>query len=158
MELPPGFKQLSREETQRGYIVYRFRSEDGCKFTLAIIPNESTEQFTNPPKDLSEALIKSVPELSEGLDAELQPTRVTADLMPASMYRYYEKETYRGVTFTYFMVAIDRGTKLYAKFAGKYGGYRESDQDIIMPDHWYDSLLTLRHERNLQKLSEPPQP
>jgi hypothetical protein len=151
MILPPGFKQESREETERGYIVYRFRSEDGYRFTLAIIPNESIDRFTNLPQNLSKALVKGVRELSEGMDVEVQSVRVTAGVMPATVFRYYEKETYRGVTFTYLMVAMDSGRKIVLKIAGKYGGYSEHDEDIILPDHWYDSLLTLRHERRFEK-------
>lgn len=147
MMLPNGFKQASREETERGYVVYRFRSEEGYRFTLAIIPNESIDRFTTPPKDFSSAHIKSVRELSEGLDVEVQPMRVTADDMPASVFRYYEKETYRGVNFVYFMVAMDHGRKLVMKMAGKYGGYSEEDENITMPSHWYDALLTLRRVR-----------
>lgn len=147
MVLPIGFKQESKEETERGYIVYRFRSDEGYKFTFAIIPDESIGRFTNPPNDLSRALVKSVPELSEGVDGEVPPQRVTADGMAATVFRYYETETYRGVTFTYLMVALDPGRRLVLKFAGKYGGYSEQDEDIMMPDHWYDSFITLRRER-----------
>lgn len=69
------------------------------------------------------------------------------DGMSASLFRYYEKETYRGVTFTYYMVVMDRGRKLVLKFAGKYGGYKEKDDVIAWPDHWYDALMTLEHVR-----------
>lgn len=156
--LPAGFKQESREETERGDIVYRFRSDEGYRFTLAIIPDESIDRFTNPPQSLSEALVKSVPELSEGFDVEIQPMRITADRMRATVFFYYEKETYRGVTFTYVMVAMDRGRKLVLKIAGKYGGYHEQDENINLPDHWHDSLLTLRHVRRLEKPNETLQP
>lgn len=151
MELPTGFKQESREETERGYIVYRFRSDEGYRFTLAIIPDESIDRFTAPPQDYSKALVKSVRELSQGIDVEVQPRRVNVDGMKANVFYYWEKETYRGVTFTYLMVAMDRGRKLLLKFAGKYGGYHDQDEDIVLPDHWYDSLLTLRHERGLEE-------
>ena len=147
MILPAGFKQESREETQRGYIVYRFRSEKGYKLTLAMIPTK--DRF--PPKDYSEALVKSVPELSQGIDAELQPTRFTVDGLQANVFFYYEKETYRGVTFTYLMVAMDSGRKLVLKFSGKYGGYHEQDESITPPDHWRDSLLSIRRVRRSER-------
>ncbi len=158
MMLPTGFKQESREETERGYIVYRFRSEEGYRFTLAIILDDSIDRFTMPPRDYSKALVKSVPELSQDIDAEIQPRRETVDGMPATVFHYYEKETYRGVTFTYLMVAMDRGKKLVLKIAGKYGGYHWQDDDIVLPDHWYDSLLTLRHFRRTEKPNETLQP
>ena len=147
MILPSGFQQESREDNDRGQVVYRFRSEDGYRMTVAIISDESVARFSSPPQVYSEALVKSVPELSEGIEDEIQGERVIADGMPATCFRFYEKETYRGVVFTYFMVAIDRGTKLVLKIDGKYGGYDENAKNIVMPDHWYDSLLTLKRFR-----------
>ncbi|MDG2223977.1 MAG: hypothetical protein P8L85_21535 [Rubripirellula sp.] len=145
--LPLEFKELSRQETERGYAVYRFQDGEGCRFTAAIIPNEAYSRMTSPPRDYAKALIKSVPELSEGVDGDVQPTRVTVGSLPATIFRFYEKETYRGVNFTYHMVVMDRGKKLVLRFAGKYGGYSERSESITMPDHWYDSLLTLKEKR-----------
>jgi hypothetical protein len=71
---------------------------------------------------------------------------------------HYEKETYRVVTFTYFMVAMDPERKLVLKIAGKYGGYHEQDENITLPDHWYESLLTLRHVRRSEKPNKTLQP
>ncbi len=142
MTLPAGFKQQSRDETERGYIVYRYRSVEGYRFTLAILPNEAITRRTNPPREVSNTLVKSIPELSAGIDADIQPVRVSLEGMPATVFRYYEKETFRGVTFTYIMVAMDRERKIVMRFSGKYGGYNEQDDNITMPDEWYDSLLS----------------
>jgi len=150
MVLPTGFKQESREETEQGYIVYRFRDEDGCKITFAIIPDASIYRFTNLPNKPSEAIVEGIPELSEGLDVDVQPTRWSAGGMGAALFRYYEKETYRGVNFTYLMVVMDSGRKLVLKIGGKYGRYSEHDENIMMPRHWYDALLTFREERKVQ--------
>lgn len=145
--LPLEFKQLSRQESERGYAVYRFQDGEGCRFTTAIIPNEAYSRMTSPPRDYAKALVKSVPELSEGVDGDVQPTRVTVGSLPATIFRFYEKENYRGVNFTYHMVVMDRGKKLVLRFAGKYGGFSETAENITMPDHWYDALLTLKEER-----------
>jgi hypothetical protein len=141
--LPAGFKQESREVTEKDYIVYRFRTEQGYRFTFAIIPDETSDRYSTPPNTYSDALVKSVPELSQDTAGVTQPRRVMADVMRASLFHFYEKETYRGVNFTYYLVAMDEGKRLALKISGKYGGYREDDPDIIPPDHWRDSLLTL---------------
>ena len=147
--LPSGFQQDSRREYENGNIVYRFRGEERCQMTFAVISDEALHRFSAPPQKYSDALVKSVPELSEGIDGDILAERVSADGMPATFFRFFEKETYRGVVFTYYMVAMDRGTKLVLKIAGKYGGYDENEKNIVMPDHWYDSMLTLRHIRGL---------
>lgn len=141
MMLPRGFVRQSREETEEGYIVYRFRSDEGFKFTLAILPDEATSMI-NLPKSLSKALLPGVKELDEGVDGEIQPAYVKANKMPAVVFQYYERETYRGVTFTYFMVAIDRKKKIVMKIAGKYGGFDTLEEDITVPEHWNESLKT----------------
>lgn len=147
MMLPAGFKFFSREETDRGYIVYRFRSPEGYRFTLAIILDESIRRFTSPPKDFSKTLVKGVPELSENVAGEVRPEHVPAGSMPATLFRLYQTETYRGITFIYVMVAMDPGKKIVMRIEGKYGGYDANDEVTDWPDHWYDSLLTLRHAR-----------
>ena len=60
------------------------------------------------------------------------------------LFRFYEKETFRGVVFTYYMVSMDRGKKLVLKVAGKYGNYSDTDSLINMPDHWYEAMQTLK--------------
>ena len=145
--LPSGFQQASRKEYEGGNIVYRFHGEERCQMTFAVISDEALHRFSAPPQKYSDALVKSVPELSEGIDGDILAERVSADGMPATFFRFFEKETYRGVVFTYYMVAMDRGTKLVLKIAGKYGGYDENEKNIVMPDHWYDSMLTLKHIR-----------
>ena len=158
MILPPGFTQESREETKRGYIVYRFRTPERYRFTFAIIPSKSIDRTTRPPDEFQKALVKSVPELSSNDDAEVQPRRVAVDRMPASVFQYWVRETYRGVTFNYFMVAIDPGRKLVLRFAGKYGDYHADEENITLPEHWYDSLLTLRHIRESERTEQSTPP
>lgn len=145
MMLPAGFSQESREETERGYIVYRFRSTEGYRLTLAIIPDESIHPFSSPPRDYSDALVGDVPELSKGIDGELIAERLTADGMAATLFRFYEKETYRPATFTFHMVAMDRGRKLVLRISGNYGGYYDLSEGVVWPDNWYASLVTLQH-------------
>lgn len=152
--LPEGFEPQSREETEQGYVVYRFVGEESSSLTFAIVPDESIDRFTTPPQDVSEALVMSVPELSEGIDAKIQPKRVTVNGIRATEFFYHEEETYRGVTFTYLMVAMDRGRKLVLKIAGKYGSYESHEEIIEMPDHWHDSLMSLRHEQHVETLDE----
>lgn len=151
MAMPTGFKEISRSETDRGYIVYRYQHQDGCKFTFAIIPDESVDRFTALPKDYSKTLVKSVPELSQDIEGEVDPVPISISGMSAKLFRFYEKETYRGVLFTYLMFVMDRDRKLVLKFAGKYGGYREDADLIEMPDHWEDALSTFRHIRPFEK-------
>ncbi len=147
MLLPAGCKQESREETERGYIVYRFRSEEGFGLTLAIIPDESIDRFSTPPKTIRQAFVKGVPELDLNIDVEVQPKRMSVDGMRAVLFRFYEQDVYRGVRFTYFMVVLDTGRKLVLNFAGKHG----DDDSVTWPQHWYDSLVTLRSERYVKK-------
>lgn len=145
--LPDGFEQESREKTDRGYTLYRFRNAKGFRFTLAIIPSESTTRYTNPPSDFADAIVPSIPELSQGAGADVQPSRETLQGMPATVFRFYEKETFRGVNFIYHMVALDRDRKLVLNFTGKYGDYGDNDEIIAMPNEWYESLLTLHRRR-----------
>lgn len=146
MILPSGFKQESREETDRGYTVYRFSGEDRCHLTFAIVPDKKIYRYTKVPDKPAEARVPGVPELNEGMDVDAGPTRTSLGGMGAGVFRYYEKETWRGVNFTYLMVVMDNGRKLIIKIAGKHGRYSEKDENIIMPSHWYQSLLTFRRE------------
>ena len=145
MSLPTGFKLGSREEIDQDCTVYRFRSEEGYRLTVAIISDDSIGTFTKPPQDYSNALIKRVPELSHGVEDDVVPVRLAVDGMSATVFRFYERETFRGVNYTYCMVAMEKGVKLVLKITGKYGGYREDDDSITMPRYWYDALLTLQH-------------
>ena len=151
MVMPDGFKKVSQNKTERGYIVYRFQHKDGCRFTFAIIPDKSVDRFTALPKDYSQTLVKSIPELSQDIEGEVDPVPISISGMSATLFRFYEKETYRGVVFTYLMVVMDRDRKLVLKFGGKYGGYREDDEVIDMPDHWEEALSTFRHIRRFEK-------
>lgn len=144
IKLPDGFMQQSREITERGYTVYRFQSAEGYQFILVIIPNEAIQRWMSPPNEYAKALVKSIPEFSEAVEGDVQPRRVNLNGMTANIFQYYEKETYRGINFTYYMVAMDRGKKAVARFSGKYGGYSEEAEVFDMPDHWFDSLLTLQ--------------
>ncbi|MCP4943839.1 MAG: hypothetical protein GY924_17920 [Planctomycetaceae bacterium] len=144
MILPSGFGRQTRRETAAGDTVYTFTGENGCKLTFALINDDSLDRFSSPPKTYPASLIQHIPELSTGIDGEVAPERVTVGGMPTVLFRFYEKETYRGVVFTYYMVSLDRGKKLALKVAGKHGNYSEGDSNINMPDHWYDAMLTLK--------------
>ena len=148
--LPSGFTREKKEETRLGYTVYRYRTPEGYRFIFAIVPDPSITRFTPPPKDYSETVIKSIPGLDQGLDGELLPQRVVVDSMSANVFRFYEKETFRGVNFTDCMAVIVPEHLLLLKFSGKYGNYNEKDPNIVMEDDWYDSLLSLRRVRETE--------
>jgi hypothetical protein len=147
--LPAGFGKRTRRETADGDVVYGFSGEDGCTLTFAIFDDKSTDSLylPSPPKTYAEAIVKSVPELDHQIDGEIQPVHFSLDGMPGVFFRFYEKETYRGVVFTYYMVAVDRGKKLVLKTSGKHGKISELSKSIQMPSHWYDAMMTLRHLR-----------
>lgn len=147
MLLPAGCKQESRQETERGNIVYRFRSEEGYGLTVAIIPDESIDRFSTPPKEIRQAFVKGVPELDLDINVEVQPKHLSLNGMRAVLFRFCEQEVYTGVRFTYLMVVLDTRRKLVLNFAGKHG----DDQQITWPHHWYDSLVTLRSEPHVKK-------
>lgn len=140
IELPDGFKRQSREKLEEGVTVYRFETEKGYRFTMAIIPDESVDRFSHPPDDLSGALFDGVKDLRYGPKADLKPSKVIVDSMGASIFRYYERETFRGITFTYVMAVLDPGKKLILRFSGRYGGFHEDEENFEMPSHWYESL------------------
>ena len=148
--LPPGFQKESREESEQGDVIYRFVSNEGYGFTLAIVFDESFNGYDSPPYDLSEALIERIGEFSEGVGAPVHAERINIDGLPASVFQYHEMETYRGITFTRFMVAMDKKKRCFMKFAGKYGDYRKPEDITSFPDEWYDSLLTFRRIRKSQ--------
>ena len=147
--LPAGFGQKTRRETADGDVVYGFSGADGCKLTFAIFDDDSSDSLylPTPPKTYAEAVVKSVPELNHQIDGEIQPEHFSLDGMPGVIFRFYEKETYRGVVFTYYMVALDRGKKLVLKTSGKHGKISELAKSVQMPDDWYDAMMTLRHLR-----------
>ncbi len=148
MILPPGCKQESREEIGRGSVVYRFNSEAGFGLTVAIIPDESIDLFSSPPKDIRKAFVKGIKGLDINIDAaEIQPKHLLVNGLRAVMFRFSEEEYYTGVRFTYFMVVLDKGTKLVLSFSGKNG----DDKEITWPHHWQDSLVTLRNESYVKK-------
>lgn len=142
--LPSGFAGQTRLETTTGDIVYTFTAESGCKLHFALINDDTIDRFASPPKSYQDSLIQHIPDFSVGIEGEVAPERVTINGMPSVLFRFYEKETFRGVVFTYYMVSMDRGKKLALKIAGKYGNYSDEDANISMPDHWYDSMLTLK--------------
>lgn len=144
MILPSGFGKKTRRETEAGDTVYTFTGENGCKLTFALIKDDTLSRYSSPPKTYPASLIPHIPELSTGIDGEVAPERFTVGGMPTVLFRFYEKETYRGVVFTYYMVSMDRGQKLALKVAGKHGNYSESESNIIMPNQWYDAMLTLQ--------------
>jgi hypothetical protein len=144
MTLPKGFGKQTRRETATGDTVYTFTGDNGCKLTFALINDDSLDRFSSPPKTYPASLIQHIPELNTGIDGEVAPERVTVGGMPTVLFRFYEKETFRGVLFTYYMVSMDRGKKLVMKVAGKHGNYSDGDLNINMPNHWYDAMLTLK--------------
>ena len=98
--LPSGFSQESRRITERGYTVYKFRTTEGYRFVLAIIPNESIERWMSPPNEYSKALIKSVPELSEGIEGDVQPRRVNVNGMTANVFHIMRKRRFAESTLS----------------------------------------------------------
>jgi hypothetical protein len=153
MSLPVGCEPVSREQTDRGYIVYRFRNEHGLRLTIAIIPSETFARNSKPPQEISQTSVKGVSELNLHADTKVTPTYVVVDRMRAAAFRFYEKQTYSTrFTFTYRMVAMDEGRKLVLNFHGMYG----DENSLTPPQHWYDSLLTLRREGNLEKSDAEP--
>lgn len=144
MILPSGFSQKTRRETAAGDIVYGFSAKDGCKVTFAIINDKTLNRFSAPPRSYTDALIKHIPELSQGIEGEVAPAHFSVGGMQSVFFQFYEKETYRGVVFTYYMVTMDRGIKLVLKITGKYGNYSEMDTNINMPAHWQDAMMTLK--------------
>ncbi|MAI74079.1 MAG: hypothetical protein CMM01_24710 [Rhodopirellula sp.] len=142
--IPPDFGDKRRRETELGDVVYTYTGNDGCKLTFALINDDTLDRFSSPPTNYADALIQRIPELSTAIDGDVAPERVSVNGMPSVMFRFYEKETYRGVIFTYYMVSMDRGKKLALKIAGKHGKYSDGDANINMPNQWYDAMLTLK--------------
>lgn len=144
MILPLGFIGKTRRETEGGDVVYSFNGEDGCELTLALINDETLGRFSSPPKTYADSLIPRIPELSTGIDGEVPAERLSVNGMPSVLFRFYEKETFRGVIFTHYMVSMDRGRKIALKIAGKYGNFSDEDSNLNMPAQWYDAMLTLK--------------
>ena len=144
LTLPPGFGERTRRETAAGDTVYTFTGQNACTLTFAVINDDSFDRFSSPPKTYPDALIPHIPELSTGINGEVPPERLTVGGMPTVFFRFYEKETFRGIVFTYYMVSMDRGKKLALKIAGKYCNHSDADSVINMPDHWQDAMKTLK--------------
>ena len=105
--LPAGFGKKTRRETADGDVIYVFSGEDGCKLTFAVFDDDSTDSLylPSPPKTYAEAIIEDVPELNHEIDGEIQPEHFSLDGMPGVFFRFYEKETFRGVVFTYYSLS-----------------------------------------------------
>ncbi len=144
VELPRGFNDPTKEINNRGYTIYRRQTKEGYQFTLAFIPSSTTTRISIPPNDLSKASFRSVRGLEVDPNLKVEGKRVSIDGMPAVIFRYHERETYRGINFTYYMLAMGEGRKIAAKFSGRYNGYDEDEEDITEPNEWYDSLLSIR--------------
>ncbi len=144
MILPSGFGNQTRRENAVGDIIYTFTGEDGCKCSFALINDDTLDRYSSPPKTYQTALIPHIPEFSNAVDGEVPSERVNVNGMPTVLFRFYEKETFRGVVFTYYMITMDRGKKIAVKVAGKHGNYSDGDSNISMPDHWYEAMLTLQ--------------
>lgn len=147
MLLPAGYEPLSREKTDRGYIVYRFRRGLGLRLTVAIIISKQYDRGSDLPKKIAEASLKGVSELSFEDDIDIAPMPHIVGRMRAALFNYYEKRVYANRPFfTYTLVVLDEGRKLVMQFDGLYG----NNENLSPPDHWRDSLLTLRREKDLK--------
>ena len=51
--LPVGCAPVSREVTDKGYVVYRFRDEQGLRLTVAMIPQPRNQRAATLPKQIS---------------------------------------------------------------------------------------------------------
>ena len=124
-------------------IDYRLVSEE-TRDNGDLITNDQWDRFTNPPATYAEAVIPDIEGLDTELDAELLGQRLGVGGMAGTLFQFYERETFRGIDFTYLLVAMHQGNKLVMKFGGKYKRYSENEEFVIMPDHWREYLLTLR--------------
>ena len=143
-QLPIGYQLLSNEKTETGDVVVRYQGEENCHFIFAILEDPNWDRFTSPPAAYEDAVIPSIKGLDYELDAELLAQRVGVGGMPASLFQFYERETFRGIEFTYLLVAMHRGQKVVLKFGGKYKRYKEDVEFVEMPEHWRRYLMTLR--------------
>ena len=144
MLLPTEFAQQSREETPLGDIVYRFRTEKGYKFILAILHGESADRLAQPPASFAKTVVRSIDGLDEFYGVQIQPQRESVGGMAANVFHFAQRETFRDVNFVYVMAAMDHGKKIVMKFSGKYGGYSSQEENITMPNHWHRSLRSFR--------------
>ncbi len=149
MVLPDGFGQKTRRVADEDEVIYNFIGPDACKLTFVIIKDENEGSLYLPklPKTYQEAVIERIPELKHTVEGDIQPNSFSVDGMPGVLFKFFEKETFRGVDFTYYMIAYDRDTKLAMKISGKHGKISERASSIDMPDHWEDAMMTLKHDR-----------
>lgn len=143
-ELPADYQLVSDEKTDEGHRVLRYSGEDNCHFIFAILEDPSWDRFSSPPADYAAAVIPEIKGLDETLDAELIAQRLGVGGMAASLFQFYERETFRGIEFTYLLITMNRGQKIAMKFGGKYKRYKEDIEFVEMPEHWRRYLLTLR--------------
>lgn len=143
-ELPIGYELISDGKASEEKNVWRYRGEEKCHFIFAVLEDPKWDRFTSPPSNYAEALIPEMEGLNQEIGAELLAERVSPGGLPASSFRFFQRETFRGVEFTSLLVAMDRGTKVVMKFGGKYGSYHEGDENAVMPEHWRTCLLSLR--------------
>ena len=135
--------KVSEETGEEGQTVLRYSGEDGCHFIFALITDPAWDRFTSPPAVYDEAVVPNIQGLDEALGSELLAQRIGVQGMPASLFQFYERETFRGIDFTYLLVAMHRGNKVMMKFGGKYNRYKEDVEFVNMPEHWREYLLTL---------------
>lgn len=143
-DLPIGYQVVSEQTEDDGTVVVRYSGEDGCHFIFALLRREEWDRFTSPPSVYDDAIEPEIKGLDHALGTELLAQKVGAGGMPASFFQFYERETFRGIDFTYLLVAMHRGEKVMLKFGGKYNRLKEDVEFVEMPEHWRDCLLTLR--------------
>ena len=143
-DLPIDYRLVSEETRDNGDLIVRYKGEDGCHCIFSLLTNDQWDRFTNPPATYAEAVIPDIEGLDTELDAELLGQRLGVGGMAGTLFQFYERETFRGIDFTYLLVAMHQGNKLVMKFGGKYKRYSENEEFVIMPDHWREYLLTLR--------------
>ncbi|MGC6447271.1 MAG: hypothetical protein ACON5J_12665 [Rubripirellula sp.] len=143
-KLPVDYAKVSEETSEEGQTVIRYSGEDGCHFIFALLTDPAWDRFTSPPAVYDEAVVPNIQGLDEALGSELLAQRIGVQGMPASLFQFYERETFRGIDFTYLLVAMHRGNKVMMKFGGKYNRYKEDVEFVNMPEHWREYLLTLK--------------
>lgn len=143
-ELPVAYELVSKQQNDDGDVVVRYAGEENCHFIFALLEDPSWDRFSSPPGDYANAVIPEIQGLDRKLDAELVAERLGVGGMAASLFQFYERETFRGIEFTYLLVAMNRGKKIVLKFGGKYKRYKEDVEFVEMPDHWRRYLMTLR--------------
>lgn len=143
-DLPLGYQLESEQTMDDGTVVVRYSGEDGCHFIFALLRREEWDRFASSPSVYDEAIEPGISGLDDALGSELLAQKLLVGDMSASLFQFYERETFRGINFTYLLVAMNRGEKVMLKFGGKYKRLKEDVEFVEMPEHWRDHLMTVR--------------